>query len=86
MMAQPRLMRQTKIETSKGVPRFPDSSYIIGVNQLLNAFPNSGKVTARPMAKASYLPLNQKEIMQATAVIKLSLANPNSIRPIRIVE
>lgn len=79
-------MRQTKTETSKGVPKFPDISYIIGVSQLLNAFPNYGKVTANPMAKASYLPLNQNEIIQATAVIKLSLASPNSIRPMRIVE
>ena len=58
---------------------------MIGVSQLFRALPSSGKVTAMPRAKASYLPLNQKETILAWAVIRDSLANPNKMRPMRIV-
>jgi hypothetical protein len=69
--AQSKLMMQMKTETRRGVPRLPDFYAMIGVIQLLSAFPNYGKVIAIPSAKASSFPLNQKETMLACAVIKL---------------
>jgi hypothetical protein len=40
---------------------------------------------AMPKAKANYFPLNQNDTILAWAVIKLSLANPNSILPTKMV-
>ena len=70
-MAQTNPIRQNNYDTRKGVPKLSVYSFISGVSQLFKALPNSGKVIAKPSAKANYLPLNQWDTMLACAVSRL---------------